>query len=172
MVVEWLYGIIIIFLRIVTNNHEKEKMVITWNHWGNTINYYQLYYFQILSDENKLTSEERTWINSNINNVQNIYVAKDENLFSKDGNGVFYDFLEDFETEYGLKINVVTFENSNPDGINLNNIDLVTTNSNVFYTDHYVLVSKNLEIIKSYDDLKDKTIGVLNKDLDYLKSYL
>ncbi len=128
--------------------------------------------FQILSDENKLTSEERTWINSNINNVQNIYVAKDENLFSKDGNGVFYDFLEDFETEYGLKINVVTFENSNPDGINLNNIDLVTTNSNVFYTDHYVLVSKNLEIIKSYDDLKDKTIGVLNKDLDYLKSYL
>ena len=67
--------------------------------------------FQILSDENKLTSEERTWINSNINNVQNIYVAKDENLFSKDGNGVFYDFLEDFETEYGLKINVVNFEN-------------------------------------------------------------
>lgn len=128
--------------------------------------------FQILSDENKLTSEERTWINSNINNVQNIYVAKDENLFSKDGNGVFYDFLEDFETEYGLKINVVTFENSNPEGVNLNNIDLATNDSNVFYTDHYVLVSKNFEIIKSYDDLKDKTIGVLNKDLDYLKSYL
>ncbi len=126
--------------------------------------------FQILSDENKLTSEERTWINSNINNVQNIYVAKDENLFSKDGNGVFYDFLEDFETEYGLKINVVTFENSNPEGVNLNNIDLATNDSNVFYTDHYVLVSKNFEIIKSYDDLKDKTIGVLNKDLDYLKN--
>ena len=38
--------------------------------------------YKILNDKNKLTSEERTWINNNINNVQNVYVIKDENLFT------------------------------------------------------------------------------------------
>ena len=53
--------------------------------------------YNILSDKNKLTSEERTWIDQNINDVQNVYVIKDENIFSKDGTGIFYNFLNDFK---------------------------------------------------------------------------
>jgi len=129
--------------------------------------------FNILNDENKLTSEERTWINDNINNVQNIYVVKDENAFSKDGSGVFYSFLNDFSEEYGINLNIITFDGSSaPSSNNLNYTKELKDNSKVFFTDHYVLVGKNNEVFNSNKDLENKTIGVLNSELEYIKSYL
>lgn len=129
--------------------------------------------FNILNDENKLTSEERTWINDNINNVQNIYVVKDENVFSKDGSGVFYSFLNDFSEEYGINLNIITFDGSSvPSSNNLNYTKELKDNSKVFFTDHYVLVGKNNEVFNSNKDLENKTIGVLNSELEYIKSYL
>lgn len=129
--------------------------------------------FNILNDTNKLTSEERTWINENINNVQNIYVVKDENVFSKDGKGVFYSFLNDFSEEYGINLNVVTFDSNNtPASNNLNYSRTIQDNSEIFYTDHYVLIGKNYEILNSNNDLENKTIGVLNSELDYIENYL
>jgi len=129
--------------------------------------------FKILTNENKLTSEERTWINENINNVQNIYVIKDQNVFSKDGNGVFYTFLNDFSEEYGININTVSFgKEETLKDINLNYTKSIDDKSKIFYTDHYVLVSNNYEVINSNKDLENKTIGVLNSELDYIKKYL
>ena len=130
--------------------------------------------FNILNDKNKLTSEERTWISENINNVQNVYVSKDSNIFSKDGQGVFYTFLNDLMAEYGLKINAVNqeLEITNNDNVNLSYTKTVNDNSKIFYTDHYVVISKNVEIINDNNDLVGKTVGILNSDLDFVKSYL
>ena len=130
--------------------------------------------FNILNDKNKLTSEERTWISENINNVQNVYVSKDSNIFSKDGQGVFYTFLNDLMAEYGLKINAVNqeLEITNNDNVNLSYTKTVNDNSKIFYTDHYVVISKNAEIINDNNDLVGKTVGILNSDLDFVKSYL
>ena len=66
----------------------------------------------VLGNENKLSSEERTWINDNINIVQNVNVSKDSNVFSKDGSGVFYTFLNDFSNEYGIQLNIVTVDDN------------------------------------------------------------
>ena len=129
--------------------------------------------YKILTNENKLTSEERTWINENINNVQNVSIIKDENVFSKDGEGVFYSFLNDFTEEYGIKINTVSVDNADGNS----NVLLVATkdvedNSKVFYTDHYVLVGNKYEIFSNNKDLENKTIGVLNSEINYIQSYL
>ena len=127
----------------------------------------------VLNNKNKLTSEERKWINSNINNVQNVYVLKDEYLFSKDGQGVFNLFLDDFSKEYGLKINIITIENNSEEaGIKLNKTINNSEDLNVFYKDHYILVGKNKDNIISINNLDNKTIGVLNKDIDYIKNYI
>ena len=48
------------------------------------------------SDENRLTAEERRWLNDNIANVQNVYVVNDVNVFGNLGEGIYYQFLEDF----------------------------------------------------------------------------
>lgn len=129
--------------------------------------------FNILNNANKLTSTERKWINSNVNNLQNIYVINDEPLFSQDGHGVFYDFLNDFSNEYGIKLNIVSFDStSTPSDISLNYTKNITSDTDIFYTDHYVLLGKELEIYNSYQELEDKNIGVLNSDLEFVKSYL
>ncbi len=127
--------------------------------------------FAFLNDEYKLSSEERTWINQNINNIQNINVAKDANIFSKNGEGVYYSFLNDFSEEYGIKFNMVTSTDSTSNNA-FTYTKVVGDNDYILYTDHYVLVSNNNEIIKSNSDLENKVIGVLNNDLDYIKSYL
>lgn len=129
--------------------------------------------YKILTDETKLSSEERNWINNNINTIQNVNVIKDENLFSKDGHGVFYDFLNAFTEEYGIKLNFVTYGGEEtPSGIKLGFKKDIDKDSKIFYTDHYVLLSKDYTYINSNYDLNNLTIGVLNSDLEYIQNYL
>lgn len=127
----------------------------------------------ILNDKDKLTVSERNWVNESIGTIQNINVVNNVNVFGKDGSGVYYDFIKDFETEYGLNINPITFnEGSNPSGITFGVKQSISENDILFYTDHYVLVSKNNDIISQEENLNGKTIDILSKDLSYVSKYL
>lgn len=127
----------------------------------------------ILNDKDKLTVSERNWVNQNIGTIQNINVINNVNVFGKNGSGVFYDFISDFETEYGLSINPITFnEGSNPSGISLGVKNIVDDNDILFYTDHYVLVGKNNDYISTEEDLNGKNIDILSKDLSYVSKYV
>src|SRR5699024_10825602 len=97
----------------------------------------------------------------------------DANVFGKNGSGVFYGFIEDFEEEYGLNINPITFRNgTNPSGITLGAKTSVGNNDVVFFTDHYALIGTNNEIISDTDDLIGRTIGILTSDLSYVSTYI
>ena len=127
----------------------------------------------ILNDKDKLTVSERNWVNQSIGTIQNINVVNNVNVFGKDGSGVYYDFIKDFETEYGLNINPITFnEGSNPSGITFGVKQSISENDILFYTDHYVLVSKNNDIISQEENLNGKSIDILSKDLSYVSKYL
>ena len=120
--------------------------------------------FSILNSQNKLSSDERTWINTNINNVSNVYI--------KNGHGVFYTFLNDVKEEYGINFNVVTNIPDNVNGITFTRSETLSPNAKLFYTDHYILVSKEEEYIKDISDLDGLKIGVLTNDAEYIKTYL
>ena len=127
----------------------------------------------ILNDKNKLTVAERNWINNNIGTIQNINVVNNVNVFGKNGSGVYYDFIGDFETEYGLDINPITFnEGSNPSGITFGVKRSIGENDILFYTDHYVLVSKNNDIISKEENLNGKSIDILSSDLSNVSKYI
>lgn len=127
----------------------------------------------ILNDKDKLTVSERNWVNESIGTIQNINVVSNVNVFGKDGSGVYYDFIKDFETEYGLNINPITFnEGSNSSGITFGVKQSISENDILFYTDHYVLVSKNNDIISQEENLNGKSIDILSKDLSYVSKYL
>lgn len=127
--------------------------------------------YSLISNKNKLTVAERNWINENIGTIQNINVINNADVFGLDGSGVFYDFLSDFEETYGMKVNPITFNaGSNPSGITFN---MSNNHFDIdFYTDHYVLVSKNHEVINEEVELNGKVIGILNNDLSYVSKYL
>lgn len=127
----------------------------------------------ILNDKNKLTVAERNWINNNIGTIQNINVVNNVNVFGKNGSGVYYDFISDFETEYGLDVNPITFnEGSNPSGITFGVKRSIGENDILFYTDHYVLVSKNNDIISKEENLNGKSIDILSSDLSNVSKYI
>lgn len=129
--------------------------------------------FNILNDKDKLTVVERNWINDNIGTILNINVLNNANVFGKDGSGVYYDFLNDFKDEYSLSINPITFNSgNNPSGITLGVKYNVDSKDKVIYKDHFVLVSKNNDVISTISDLNGKEIGVVGSDLSYVTKYI
>lgn len=130
-------------------------------------------YFYLTS--NKLTIYEKNWIDDNASSMQliNINVINNAEVFGSDGEGVFYNFLNDFEEKYALKLNKVTFEyGATPQGVSLTIKKKVEDNDVLFYKDHYVLVSSKYEINNSTQDLNGKTVGILASDLPYVSSFI
>lgn len=133
-----------------------------------------IFLLKILNNPNKLTVLERNWVNSNTKNVLNVNVLNDAYVFGSDGTGVFYDFLNDFKKEYNLNINPITFigNDNSKSGITFNKKSSYNDSDIVFYTDHYVLVSKKHEIINYNKDLSGKTIGITQDDLSVVSNYI
>lgn len=126
----------------------------------------------ILNDKNKITVEEKRWINNNISTLQSVDVVNNVDVFGKNGYGVFYDFINSFTKEYQIKINPVTYNinESNPEsGFKVSNT--LDDNSVVFYDDYYVLIAKKYEFIKDISSING-SIGNLSSDYNYLSSYL
>ena len=130
-------------------------------------------FLNYINDENRLSSAEKRWINNNINNVNNIYVSKDSNIFSNNGTGVYYDFLNDLENEYGIKTNPITVDKESvTSNLKFDVTKVVSKEDSLIYKDHYVVVSKNKEYLYNLDNLNKKRMGVSSSDYEYVSNYL
>ncbi|MBR3490377.1 MAG: GGDEF domain-containing protein [Bacilli bacterium] len=120
---------------------------------------------------------EQRWLEKNASQVVDISVLNDVPIFGYEGSGVFFDFMEDFSDETGIKFNMVPYKVGSPEG--LKNYAFITSNNTrvgenevLFYTDNYVLISKDNTSIKNLSNLNNATIGVLDTDLNKVKDYL
>jgi len=128
--------------------------------------------YKIFKDENSLSIGEKTWINKNKNSVFTILVPNDINIFGKSGNGVYYDFISDLEEESGLKLNSSVYSISNEnDSFGFNVSTNYDSRDLLLFTDYYVLVNKSNNSIVDLEEIKEKKIGILDKDLSYVSSY-
>lgn len=133
-----------------------------------------LYFY--FTDKSRLNQNEKKFLATNSTKVQNLNVLNDISIFGDNGSGVFYDFLEDFYKEYGIKINPVTYSKSE----SASNLAFTVSNSykeddeNEFliYKDHYVLISKNEENFSGISHLKNLNIGILADNLAHISSYI
>jgi hypothetical protein len=132
-----------------------------------------IFLYMTLSDKNRLTILEKEWINKNSDSVINVAVINDVNNFGKDGSGIYFEFLNDFADEYGFTVNTVPFNYGNdPEGLSLSVKHSLNKTDNVFYQDHYVLVSKTDKILTNLDSLTTGKISVLTSDADQINEYL
>ena len=132
-----------------------------------------IFAYLFFTDENKLTRNEKKWIANNLNTIQNINVINDVNVFGDNGSGVFYDFIRDFQTEYRLEVNPVTYLNGeNVTGNTFRMGNKINKNSTVFYEDHYVLVGKEYKVTENSRSFNGSSVGVLSADEEYVKYYL
>lgn len=124
----------------------------------------------ILNDENKLTIEEKQWINTNISNIQNVNVINDVDIIGKEGSGVFYDFIDKIEKKYNLTINPITY--TSKDALEGRSFKIVTDPKEehlIFKEEHYVLVGKNGLAFTSVEDVE---VGVLTSDEELIRNYI
>ena len=117
---------------------------------------------------------EKRWIEKNKSNIVDVSVLNDVPIFGEDGEGVFFDFLNDFTKETEIQFNMIPYksngESSSKYVFEMTNNSSLKDNELLFYTDSYVLVSKNNQEVKRISDLKGVTIGTLETDLNKIKS--
>lgn len=128
--------------------------------------------YHALNDASRLTTTEKEWITTNTGTVQSIGIMNNVDVLGKNGQGVFYDFIEDIKNEYNLTINPVTY-NIGEEPVNKafkikTDID---NNDIVFYEGHYVLIGKTFANINSLKDLSNIKIGILNNDKSRFDEY-
>lgn len=112
---------------------------------------------------------EKSFINSNVNNVIDVSIEGTLPIFSSNGNGVFYDFLNDMEKDTGLTFNVSINGTGAYNFINKNSLG---DNDIEFYTDHFVVVSTSDNEISDLSSLKNQAIAVMSEDNQYVTEYL
>ena len=117
---------------------------------------------------------EKRWIEKNKSTVVDISILNDIPVLGEDGDGVFFDFLNDFTDETDINFNMIPYKSSSDASSNYafemtNNSSLNETEL-LFYTDNYVLVSKDNTEVKRISDLKGVTIGALESDLNKVKA--
>jgi len=126
-----------------------------------------LYY--VNNSDSNFSFSEKNWINSNANDMIDVSVQSDLPIFGNNGQGVFYDYLNNLEKETGLTFNVTVNGNAS---YKFQEKNTLSTNDLVFYTDHFVLISTNNSAVIDLSNVKNQIIGVLKDDKDYVSSYL
>lgn len=120
---------------------------------------------------------EKRWIEKNKSTVIDVSIANDIPIFGYQGNGVFFDFLDSFNKDTGLQFNKIPYntdKNSKQTGyiFEINQKKELADNEKLIYKDNYVMISKDSNKIKNFDDLDNSIVGVLESDLSIIKEYL
>ncbi len=125
-----------------------------------------LYY--ITSTVNNYSYSEKKWISENTDTTYDVYVEPSLPIFSNNGKGVYYEYLNALKEDTGLNLNIVTTDTSN---IKLVNKNYVGNDVIVIYKDHFIVVGEK-DTVNKLTDLGGKTVGVLESDSETISLYL
>lgn len=130
--------------------------------------------------DTKLNLTEKKWIENNKKKVINISIANNIPVFSKEGEGVFFDFINKFEDSTGLSLNLISYDASGDleendlyfEVVKHDEVSKIKSDEMIFYRDYYVLVGKDEEKVMAPNEIKNKKIGVLSDDLADVSYYI
>mgnify|MGYP003306442211 CR=1 FL=1 len=134
-----------------------------------------IFLFNYSQDESSLTVLEKKWINDNINKVVDINIYNDIPVYSYNGNGIIFDYLDYFSEEYGVKFNKISsYEEKDLIDkelvfLSLNNDAKLDKNDILIYEDHYVVLKSNTNDYINKENID--TLGVLKIDENIIKKY-
>jgi len=138
-----------------------------------------LYAYTNYKDEKtNLTVVEKKWIESNSGTKFDFEITNNIPVYSLDGTGVIFDFIEDFEVDTGLEFNKISYLKENNPTTNglkiqiLNNDTNLTDKDLLISEDGYIAVSKQNIRYDKVDEIKTQTIGVFVNDIGELSYYL
>ena len=125
-----------------------------------------------------LTVSEKRWVEKNKDQAYDFEVVNDYPLYGTNGEGVIFDFLDDFEKKIGVTFNRIPYlKSSEPTSESfririLGNEEKLSKNDLFLFNDNYVAVGKDYQRINHISDMKNITFGVFEKDSEEIGFYL
>lgn len=125
-----------------------------------------------------LTVSEKRWVENNSEKAFDFEVVNDYPLYGTNGEGVIFDFLDDFEEQVGLEFNRIPYlKATGPTADSfrikiLENSEKPTKNDLFLFNDNYVAIGTNYQRINHIKDMKNIVFGVFKDDSEELSYYL
>ena len=131
-------------------------------------------YFAMTKQDKKttLTVFDKQWIESHKNTLFDIEIETNVPIFNYNGQGVFFDFLTDFEKNIGIEFNKVPKKNDDEKKYSFSIVSKAGKDDIVIYKDNYVIVSKNEKKYAALSEISNITVGVLESELENANKYL
>lgn len=131
--------------------------------------------FFLLNKQNSYSYsiDEEKWIEQNKNSSIDIYMPSDIAVLTSSGEGVFFDYVEEFSNNTGIKMNPLAYQLGNEvsSDYSILLVDNVEENDITILEDEYVLISKEEFLSNETSFFLDKKIGLLNTNEDQIKKY-
>lgn len=133
-------------------------------------------YFYLNSTDKKttLTVLEQRWIEKNKEEVIDIEVLNNLPIFGYEGNGIFFDFLTDFEKDTKLEFNKVSYNmGEKPTMENAFKVSNEVKDGDILiYEDQFEVIGLKKHKLNNLKELDGKTAGVLQEDQSNVSYYL
>lgn len=140
-----------------------------------------IFVYRYYNNEDKTTSltvSEKRWVQDNKSKSVDIEIINDYPIYGMQGDGVFYDFVNDLKKNVGLSINEIPYlKTSKPttDSIRfriLNDDEKLSKKDLVLFDDYYIAIGKTYQRINHIKDMKDLSFAVFDSDKDLISYYL
>lgn len=141
---------------------------------------YAYFYFNPIaySGNLSLSLQDKQWIEQNKDQIINMAIPNNIPVYSDEGKGCLFSFLNDFKKDTKLEINGIPYNY----GAAIPETDYVfkiknykeniDDNELIFYKDYYVVLDSSGNRLNSIKNMGNATIGVLKNDADIIKTYL
>ena len=135
-------------------------------------------YYNGEDETTTLTVREKQWVQENADKTYDFEVVNDYPLYGLNGEGVIFNFLDDFEKNVGLEFNRIPYlKDSSPSGnsfrIRILDDDVELGEKDLpLFNDTYVAIGKTYQRINSIKDIRNTTFGVFEDDSEDISYYL
>ena len=140
--------------------------------------FFGLYIIINYTEPNILNSQDKKWISDNGGKVIDIDIINDIPIYSNNGSGVIFDFLDYVKKETNLEFNKIPYlkggasQNSNYRFEIVDGSSKLNSEQLLVFSDSFVAVEKTERKINGLDSFNNQVIGVLNDDSNTVTYYL
>ena len=131
-----------------------------------------VYLFTKQDKNTSFTLLEKQWLENNKSKVIDISILKDIPVINYNGNGLLFDFINDFEEVTGLDFNPIASSSDNDIKTDYSFQVAAQKNDNdiLVYSDNYALLTKSNVKYNKLSEISNLSIGVLESDLDKIST--
>ena len=121
-----------------------------------------------------LTVIEKKWIEDNKNNVIDFATLNNTPIISDNGSGIFFDFINDLQSDTELEFNKVSYEEESEISAKYSLIkkDTLDKNDLLLYQDNYVLITSDNVHYTDISEIQNLKIGTLKNTSKVISEYL